>query len=431
MINNEKPRNKKLFYQLICTFCATVFIFGYIGLSFHNNKASALSRPTDNTEDIYSSFLSSSFIANYGLNGNSSLFQGYGLYRDDFPAVDYSGSVTPYSTDILNDRYIGTSIDSFVSYASFTNKYYDPNDTDYTMSQYFSHPLDYGMSVYRCSSIEIINESSDLIYIPSVDYLANIKLFFATQLFNVNNIYSYLPFNTSRTTDLIYQFSRDSNITDTYALDILSSGYVPIRAKLELSFTVMNALGKDINYTITAYSYDNAGTGGLFYEHQPATFNTLENRAIIQEALNTGVHYNNCYLIDNLTLTCTLESATFRYNYTGGSLSGQFSEYNSSIQGDNFSGWSFNENEFLPYGNIFGTMYLNIPLYEENYFSIQEKLYNANKLYLTPYWNAEQSIFGFWANFLDIEILPNFKLSYFLVMALGMVFVTIFVRMFR
>lgn len=402
-----------------------------------DNKVSALSTPTQSTDNVHSSFLSSSLITVNGLSSNLSLAQGNGRYSekgDIWQGYEYMGAVTPYTSKSQTNRYIATSVDSFVTKYALENRYYDNGYSDYFMTQNYGNPLDYFTAVYRAYDLSITNEITDIIYIPNEEYLANIKLWYAIPHANISTVSNHIDF-TSKTipSNLLQSFARGKGDNPSepysyseYADSDLNNGYVPTRAILTLSFEIMNAKGENVPYELTAYTYDNGINGGDYFTHAYASFDSDENRSIIHNALQSSVQFKNCYLINNLKLSCRVESAVFDYNYIDGDYLGFYSE----SEGSKFSGWTFDSATPID-SATFGTMYLKIPLYEQNIYAVNTILYDANRLYLEPWWNADQSIFGFFSKFLNMELIPNFKLSYMLTLAFGITLITIFVRMFR
>lgn len=435
-IGSNSQVNKRVFSRIISFVFAFAIVFSPL-LAFNVDKVNALSNPTQDTKDIHGSFLSSSLLTVHGLSKNQSLAQGNDLYVEYGYATlgyNYTGAVTPYSSKGVSNRFIGTSVDSFVTQYAIENRYYDSGDSEYYLTQNFGNPLDYFTAVYRASDLTITNEYSDILYIPNEDYLANIKLWYSIPHANINTVSNYINFTDNNIpSTLLNRFER-VNINNElkpisyseYADTDLENGYVPTRAKLTLSFEIMNAKGENIPYTLTAYTYDNGISGGAYYTHEYASFDSAENRAIIHNALEGSVQYNNCYLINNLKLTATVESAVFNYVY----YNGEFTELYSGSPVKQLSGWTFDSGIDIDM-STFGTMYLKIPLYDENIHAVNTILYDANRLYLEPWWNTEQSIFGFFSKFLDLEIIPNFKLSYMLTLAFGITLITLFVRMFR
>lgn len=396
-----------------------------------NNKAYALSKPSDKVGDIHSSLFSSSFVTFTGLSTSSSNINPRGYYIDVSTANSNEiGYATGRSNDDDINRFIGTSIDSFISQYAYENRYYDSTYSDYFITQNFGNPFDYFIGAYRTSNITIINEKSDLLYIPNINMLSDIKVWYETPNININTIENSIPYFSVNDTTLVQVKPSVESTYPSIVQDNLDNHIIPTRVALKLSYSVRNAKGELIDYTLTSYTYDNGyGSSEPYYNSEPATFNSTENIAIINESLQSGIQRDNCYLIENLTLSATIEQMIFDYAWSGSSGGDYLTslDYNDTKY---FTGWTFNS-QFVGSEETFGTMYMKIPLYEENYTFVQDRLINANNLLLEPNWVDSQTIYGFWSQFMEIEILPNFRLSYLILIALAFTLLTIFVRFFR
>lgn len=403
--------------SILAIACSLVFPF------ISNNKAYALSKPSDNITDIHSSLFSSSFVTFNGLGSQDTYQNPRGYY---LVGSDEVGFATGRASEHVSNRFIGTSIDSFISQYAYENRYYDATYSDYFITQNFGNPFDYFIGAYRTSNITIINEKSDLLYIPNSSYLSDIKVWFDTPDININTLQTVVPYYSESEDAFVWiKFGEEY---PSVVQEQLDNHIIPTRVALRLNYSVRNAIGELIDYTLTSYSYDNAnGTNEPYYDSAPATFNSPENIAIIEESLQTGIQRDNCYLIENLTLSASIEQMTFDYYWQDG----EYLYYGNDYNGVRYrTGWTFHS-QLDSTSETYGTMYLKIPLYTENYYFIQERLNNANNLLLEPNWVDSQTIYGFWARFLEIEIIPNFRLSYLILIALAFTLLTIFVRFFR
>lgn len=395
LLDNNKKRKSILLrtFSFVCALLVGILSFTLV--YGPRDKVEAQSIPSYlATREVYGGIFNGFHLSSKGmLNFDGNLMGEIGGIDNNFNAV-YNENCAQVitSVDMLATKTIYDSV------TGIANVYYPLGTEDLSFHRLYQtlstgdFAKNYYLYSYYCNSINIEMPTPRIVYIDS-NLKSTPKLM----------IYSQIPSNIRL---------RGSNDNQYYYAYRFGFSYRDIYGDLQYI-----EIG-DYTYAIYSTVYDNA-----------IYFNLSEILSLLEE---TALKNNNCYLIEDMYFNTNLvylsDNDLFFFN-------DEFSVPNEEKYRLLFpqkSPYDLNDkSDYAQYIKPYytcdwvGSQYINIPLNTVTLETESIALMESSNMWLQYAYNDNMGVWSIFTQFFNIEIFPNFKISYLLIIGLGVLMLSI------